>query len=280
MTARAFEMTGSAFEMTASAFEMSGSAFEMKRRAFRKDVAVLTSGLAIISKARRVVSKALDVISKAPDCPNEWTRHHFEGTRCHFDGTRCHFEMTQGSFRRHELSFRRHSPSFRRCTAPHPAFGHPLPAAAGRGDSLYVPSPRARGGEPALSERSQPWRDRALTCWAASGGFRSVLTLTSFPALRSFPGAPAGVPPCSWLARWLQQRVFADKRNCFIQTGSEARERECPMAPAETVVDQRPSAFRGRSACKHSNRIVERECEKVVSSHRHDCVFFDFGPRD
>jgi hypothetical protein len=45
--------------------------------------------------------------------------------------------------------------------------------------------------------------DRTLTCWVASGGFHSVLQLTSSPPHRSFPGAPTAVTPSRW--RWSRQ---------------------------------------------------------------------------
>src|SRR5438094_5074126 len=56
---------------------------------------------------------------------------------------------------------------------------------------------RSNTTQDSLPAGGQPWRGRTLTCGVSSGGFHSVLQLTSFPPPRSFPGAPAGVPPCS-----------------------------------------------------------------------------------
>ena len=52
---------------------------------------------------------------------------------------------------------------------------------------------RSNTTQDSLPAGGQPWRGRTLTCWVASGGFHSVLQLTSFPPPRSSPGAPAGV---------------------------------------------------------------------------------------
>jgi hypothetical protein len=46
-----------------------------------------------------------------------------------------------------------------------------------------------------LPTGGQPCWGGTLTRWVASGGFHSVLQLTSFPPPRGFPGAPTGVTP-------------------------------------------------------------------------------------
>ena len=46
---------------------------------------------------------------------------------------------------------------------------------------------RSNTTQDSLPAGGQPWRGRTLTCWVASGGFHSVLQLTSFPPPRSFP---------------------------------------------------------------------------------------------
>jgi len=45
---------------------------------------------------------------------------------------------------------------------------------------------RSNTTQDSLPAGGQPWRDRILTCWVASGGFHSVLQLTSFPPPRGF----------------------------------------------------------------------------------------------
>src|SRR5439155_19614299 len=45
---------------------------------------------------------------------------------------------------------------------------------------------RSNTTQDSLPAGGQPWRGRTLTCWVASGGFHSVLQLTSFPPPRSF----------------------------------------------------------------------------------------------
>ena len=45
---------------------------------------------------------------------------------------------------------------------------------------------RSNTTQDSLPAGGQPWRGRTFTCWVASGGFHSVLQLTSFPPPRSF----------------------------------------------------------------------------------------------
>ena len=45
---------------------------------------------------------------------------------------------------------------------------------------------RSNTPQESLPAGGQPWRGRILTCWVASGGFHSVLQLTSFLLLEAF----------------------------------------------------------------------------------------------
>jgi hypothetical protein len=56
---------------------------------------------------------------------------------------------------------------------------------------------RSNTTQDSLPTGGQPWRDRTLTCWVASGGFHSASTHI-VPPPRGFPGAPTAVTPLLW----------------------------------------------------------------------------------